>query len=105
MRLYIRTCSNLKILSTDKQHFLCKKFVTPALWQQVELNRGDTMEVMVKQVKEAFDRLQPVFSRKVKFLELMIVKGESYAELANRINQVSELRNLDEVLSGAEQNV
>lgn len=105
MRLYIRTCSNLKILSTDKQHVLCKKFVTPALWQQVELNRGDTMEVMVKRVKEAFDRLQPVFSRKVKFLELMIVKGESYAELANRINQVSELRNLDEVLSGAEQNV
>ena len=44
------------------------------LWQQVELNRGDTMEVMVKRVYEAFDWLQPVFSRKVKFLEL-IVKG------------------------------
>ena len=61
------------------------------------------MEVMVKRVKEAFDQLQPVFSRKVKFLELMIVKGEGYVELANRMNQVSELRNLDEVLSRAEQ--
>ena len=61
------------------------------------------MEVMVKGVKEAFDRLQPVFSRKVQFLDLMNVKGEGYVELANRINQVSALTNLDEVLPGAEQ--
>ena len=30
-RLYIKTCSNLEILSTDKQRTLCKKFVNPAL--------------------------------------------------------------------------
>ena len=36
--------------------------------------------------EEAFDRLQPVFSRKVKFLELMIIRGECYVELAARIN-------------------
>ena len=69
----------------------------------MELNRGNTSEVMVKRVKEAFDRLQQVFSRKVKFLDLMIVKGEGYVALANRINQVSALTNLDEVLPGAEQ--
>ena len=70
------------------------KFVTPTLLQQVEPNRGDTMEVIVKQVEEAFDR-QPVFSKKVKFLERMIVKGEGYIEWAYKINQVSELANLE----------
>ena len=48
----------------------------------VELNRSDTMEVMVKIVEEAFERFQPVFARKVKFLELMITKGEGYIEWA-----------------------
>ena len=86
MMLYIKTCSNLKILSTADQRTLCKKFVSPALWQQVELNRLDTMEVMVRRVEEVFERLQPVFARKVKILELMIIKGEGYIELANRIN-------------------
>ena len=42
----------------------------------MDILRGDTMEVMVKRIEEAFDRLQPVFSRKVKFLELMIIKEE-----------------------------
>ena len=44
------------------------------------------MEVIVKRIEEAFDRLQPVFSRKVKFLEVMIIKGEGYMEWAARIN-------------------
>ena len=57
------------------------------------------MEVMVKRIEEAFDRLQPVFSRKVKFLELMIIKGKCYVELAARINQVSELTELDGIKS------
>ena len=49
------------------------------------------MEVMVKRIEEVFDRLQPVFSKKVKFLALMIIKGEGYMEWAARINQVSKL--------------
>ena len=65
----------------------------------MELNRGNTSEVMVKRVKEAFDRLQQVFSRKVNFLEMMIAKGEGYVEWAARINQVSELANLDGINS------
>ena len=95
MRLYIKTCSNLEILSTDEQWTLCKIFVSPALWPMVELNRSDRMQVMVKRVKEAFERLQPVFARKVKLLELMIMKGEGYIEWANRINQQSELAHME----------
>ena len=40
-----------------------------------------------------------MFSRKVKFLELMIMKGEGYVEWAARINQVSELADLDGIKS------
>ena len=65
----------------------------------MEFLRGDNMEVMVKRVEEAFNRLQPVFSRKVKFLELMIMKGEGYMEWAARINQISELADLDGIKS------
>ena len=65
----------------------------------MDILRGDTMEVMVKRIQEAFDRLQPLFSRKVKFFELMIIKGEGYVEWAARINQVSELADLDGIKS------
>ena len=61
MRLYIKTCSNLEILSTEEQRTLCKKLVNLALWSQVEFLRGDNMEVMVMRVEEAFNSLQPVF--------------------------------------------
>ena len=57
------------------------------------------MEVMIKRVDEAFNGLQPVFSRKVKFLEHMIMKGEGYVERAARINQISELADLDGIKS------
>jgi hypothetical protein len=40
-----------------------------------------------------------VFSRKVKFLALMIIKGEGYMEWAAGINQVSELADLDGIKS------
>ena len=50
----------------------------------------------------------PIFAGKVNFLELMRTKGESYIEWANRMNQQSELANLEgikahEILSGAAQ--
>jgi hypothetical protein len=57
------------------------------------------MEVMVKRIEEVFDRLQPVFSKKVKFFVLMIIKGEGYVEWAARINQVSELADLNGIKS------
>ena len=52
----------------------------------VELNSADSMEMMVKKVKEAYNRQVPIFARKVKFLELMITKGENYVHWSNRIN-------------------
>ena len=80
MRLYIRTCSNLNILSRAEQRILSKRFVHSTLWSQVVFFQNDNMVTMVKRVEEAFDRLQPLFSRKVKFLDLMILKGEGYVE-------------------------
>ena len=55
MRLYIKTCSNLEVLSAQEQRTLCKKFVNPTLWSQIEFFRTDNMEVMVKRVEEAFN--------------------------------------------------
>ena len=49
------------------------------------------MGTIIKKVIEAYDRQVPTFSRKVKFLNMMIVKGESYVSWANRINQQAEL--------------
>ena len=91
MRLYIRTCSNLNILSRAEQRILSKRFVHSTLWSQVVFFQNDNMVTMVKRVEEAFDRLQPLFSRKVQFLDLMILKGEVYVEWAMRINELAEL--------------
>ena len=74
MRLYIRACSNLDFLSRAEQRTLCKRFVDPALWSQVIFFNNDVIATMVKRVEEEFDTLQPLFSRKVKFLDLMIRK-------------------------------
>ena len=57
------------------------------------------MEVMVKRVDKAFNRLHPVFSRKIKFLDLIIRKGEGYIECAMRIDEISELADLDGIKS------
>ena len=75
MRLFIKTCSNIYIISSDKQRTLMKRFVSTALWPMVELNRADSMETMVRKVGEAYERQVSIFARKVKILELMITKG------------------------------
>ena len=54
---------------------------------------------MVKRVGETFEKLQPLFSRKVKFLDLMIMKGEGHVEWAMRINELAELADLDSISS------
>ena len=97
MRLYIRTCSNLDILSRAEQRTLCKRFVDPALWSQVIFFNNDDIATMVKRVKEEFDTLQPFFSRKLKLLDLMIMKGEGYLEWTMRIMEMSELADLDSI--------
>ena len=99
MRLYIRTCSNLEILSRSKERTLCKRFVEPALWSHVIFFDNDDMAPMVKKVQETFDTLQPSFARKVKLLDLMIMKGEGYLEWAMRINEISDLADRDSIKS------
>ena len=72
-----------------------KRFVSTALWPQVEVNSANSMEIMVRKVGEAYERQVPIFARKVKFLELARVKGEGYKEQENKINQQSELEHLE----------
>ena len=55
------------------------------------------MGTMIKKVAEAYNRQVPTFSRKVKFVDLMIVKGEFYISWANRINQQAELADLENI--------
>ena len=50
---------------------------------------------MVRKVGEAYVRQVPIFAKKVKFLELIITKGEGYIQWANRINQQAELANIE----------
>ena len=83
--MFIKTCSNIHVLSTDEQKILMKRCVSTSLWPLVELNRADSMEIMIKKVGEAYDRQVPKFARKVKFLELMINKGENYVNWSNPI--------------------
>ena len=80
MRLYIRTCSNLDVLNTAEQRTLCIRFIDSALWSQVIFFNNDDISTVVKRVEEAFERLQPLFFRKVKSLDLMNKKGERFIE-------------------------
>ena len=95
MKLFIKTCSNIHVLSTDEQKTLMKLFVSTSFWPLVELNRADSMDMMIKKVGEAYNRQVPKFARKVKFLELMIIKGKNYVSWSNRINQQAELADLE----------
>ena len=58
---------------------------------------GDDMLQMVKIIEETFDTLQPLFARKIKFLDLMIMKGEGKLEWAMRIDEVAELADLESI--------
>ena len=90
----IQMIINLQVLSIKDQKTLMKRFVSTSLWPLLELGRGDGMELVIKKVAEAFDRQVPKFARKVKFLNLMIIKGESYVSWRNCINQQAELADL-----------
>ena len=68
------------------------------MWSQVIFFDNDDMAPMVKKVQETFDTLQPSFARKVKLLDL-IMKGEGYLEWAMRINEISDLADLDSIKS------
>ena len=94
MTLFVKTCSNIQVLSIEGQQTLMKRFVSTSLWPLVELGRGDGMEMMIKKVAEAYDRQVPKFARKVKFLELIIIKGESYVSWSNQQAELADLDNI-----------
>ena len=72
-----------------------KRFVSKAFGPIV--GRGDDIGTMIKKVVEAYNRLNPTFNWKVPFLDIMIVKGESYISWMNRINQQAELADLENI--------
>ena len=49
---FIKTCSNIQVLSTDEQRTLMKLFVSTSLWPLVELGKADSMDMMIKKVGE-----------------------------------------------------
>ena len=63
MKLFVKTCSNLQVLSIEDQRTLMKRFVHKDLWPLVELDRADEMGTMIKKVSEAYDRQVPKFGR------------------------------------------
>ena len=97
MKLYVKTCSNLQTLSVKAKKTLMKRYVSTAMWPLVEVGRGDDMAMMIKKVVEAYNRLNPTFNRKVQFLDMMIMRGESYISWMNRINQQAKLADLENI--------
>ena len=90
MKLFVKTCRNLQTLSVDDQKTPMKRYVSTAMWPLVEVGRGDDLAMMIKKVVEAYNCLNPTFNRKVQFLDIMIMRGESYISWMNRINQQAE---------------
>ena len=48
MKLFVKTCSNLQVLSIEDQKTLMNRFVSTSLWPLLELGRGERMEMMIK---------------------------------------------------------
>ena len=74
-----------------------KRYVSTGMWPLVEVGRGDDMAMMIKKMVEAYNRLNSTFNGKVQFLDIMIMKGESYISWMNRINQQAELADLENI--------
>ena len=94
MRLYIRTCFNLEILSRSKQKKLFKCIVEPALWSQVVFFSDDDMARLVKRVEETFGA--------VVCKEREVHRPDGYERgrvpvMTMRINEISDLANLDSI--------
>ena len=60
-----------------EQRTLCKILVEPSLWVQVQFHKNDNLLAMVKRIEETFVTLKPIFEKQVKFMDLMIMKGEN----------------------------
>ena len=95
MKMYIRTCLNHDFLSRGDQRTLCKRFVEASIWSQVLFHQNVQLLAMVGKIEETFFTLQPISARKVKFMDLMVMKGEKPLEWAMRIDEEAELADLE----------
>ena len=59
MKLFLKTCTNMQVLSIEEQTTLIKRYVATSLWPLVELERGDEIGTMIKKVGDAYDRPVP----------------------------------------------
>ena len=58
---------------------------------QIQFAKHDGLLAMVDKIEETFKGLQPIFCRKVKFMDMMIIKEERPLDWAMRIGAESEL--------------
>ena len=65
------------------------------MWLQVQFHKHDDLLAMVKRIEETFMDLQPIFCRKVKFMDMMIMKAEKPFAWAMRIDKEGELADLE----------
>ena len=56
MKLFLKTCTNMQVLSIEEQTTLVKRYVETSMWPLVELDRGDEIVTMIKKNR---GRLQP----------------------------------------------
>ena len=47
MKLFLKTCTNMQVLSIEEQTTLVKRFVETSMWPLVELDRGDEIVTMI----------------------------------------------------------
>ena len=48
MKLFLKTCTNMQVLSIEEQTTLVKRYVETSMWPLVELDRGDEIVTMIK---------------------------------------------------------
>ena len=84
-------------LAYEEQRTLGKRFVDPSLWLEVQIGRSDNMLAMVDKIEETFKNLQPIFCRKVKSMDMKIIKGERALDRAIRIDAKAELADLESI--------
>ena len=64
MKLFLKTCTNMQVLSIEEQTTLIKRYVATSLWPLVELERGDEIGTMIKKIGDAYDRQVPKLQEK-----------------------------------------
>jgi hypothetical protein len=76
MKLFLKTCTNIQVLSIEEQTTLIKRYVLTSMWPLVELERGDEIGTMIKKSETLMT---------VRFLSSQ-EKSNSRTSLSSRVN-------------------